>query len=61
MKNLQLISVIHHQHPIVKTSLRFDLKQYAFKHLHEAKKLLLLQIHLGHKNSKTTELYTYIS
>lgn len=59
MKNLRLVSNIYHQQPIVKASFSFNLRRQAFKHLHEAKKLILLQIHLGHINSKNTELYTY--
>ena len=59
MKNLLLVSDIHHQQPIVNASFSFKLRPHAFKHLHEAKKLILLQFHLGHINSKTTELYTY--
>lgn len=61
MKNLRLVSDIHHQQAFVKASFSFNPRRHAFKYLHETKKLILLQIHLGHENSKTTELYTYIS
>ena len=58
MKNLQLISDIYHQQPIVKPSFSFKLRRHAFKHLHEAKKLKLLLFLLEHKAERFSQVST---